>query len=399
MITCLLPGGRGRLFPLHDPPPSTTRRTIVRGVNTDWQPRAASHPMATFAPAFSQLRLLLVAERASAATPSDQQSSSRRWPLLRPLSLPYPSCPEAIVDFFVDGQTVYEINKSCRSMGTCSALLPPELVLSDGSLLLATPVDPLLLLLPQLRQLASTSFVPLLDAVAPPKLSLCVRQNLSALARQPAVLRRLHCLCDLRQLPAEAVRDCAACSSDSSESAVPNGGGEAWVPQAVSVQEGQLRAAALAGGDLFVRYNQEKALSFLILKHSTAAEIAAQRASSKQRDSASKGDSSAHAPATPDRNAQALAFSLLSAYLPKPVAAALEKRLCTQGRLLEEKAAAATQVSNGKTTSSSTSTSSSSSESAANSKNAPAEKVSGGSKRTAAASSTVPRKAAAKRKR
>ncbi|KAL8434604.1 hypothetical protein ACSSS7_003079 [Eimeria intestinalis] len=265
--------------------------------------------MATPPPSPSRIRLMLLAER----TPRQQEATKpRQWPHLKPLTLPYPSCSTAMVDFFVDGQTVYEINKSCRSVGVCSAFLPPQLVISDASLLLASPVDPLLLLLPHLKQLAAASYVPLLEAVASHNLKVEVRKNLHALATHPGVLRRLHYLCDIEILPSAAESTSATKCSGATD-------------RPVSAEEGEARAAAIASGSLFVRFNSEKTLDFLMRKHKKLAAVVVQRSTACL--------ASPDAAPPPDKNAHNLALTIFSAYLPKTTAAALEQRLRKEGYL------------------------------------------------------------------
>ncbi|CDJ52245.1 hypothetical protein, conserved [Eimeria brunetti] len=269
----------------------------------------------------SQLRLLLIPQ---GSTPPNKPlkpggDSAAAWPTLLPLSLPYPSAPDVMVDFFISGNSIYEINKGSRSQGTCSALLPPDLVLADGSLLLATPIDPLLLLLPHLKQHAATAFVPLLDAAAPTKFKVQVRQNLQAVAQHPAVLRRLHFACDIRMLNAAKTQ-----TEDEGEAACKSAAAEEEATPAVSAEEGETRRAAAQQGTLFVRFNMERALAFLVRKHAKlAAAIALQRGIS----SSSGGVNPSLASSPADCSSNALSFSLLSAYLAAPIAAALEQRL------------------------------------------------------------------------
>ncbi|CDJ36222.1 uncharacterized protein EMH_0041350 [Eimeria mitis] len=288
----------------------------------------------------SQLRLLLIpGEATPPSKPPKGRGGASAGPTLLPLSLPYPSTPDVMVDFFVSGQSIYEINKSCRSVGTCSALLPPELVLSDASLLLATPVDPLLLLLPHLKQHASKSFVPLLDAVAPTQLELQVRRNLQAVSQHPGVLRRLDFTCDIRLLNAtkdETEKDteasCPSAAATASHASAAAAAATAATP-AVSAEEGKRRRAAAEEGTLFVRFNLDKTLTFLLQKHAKlAAAIAAQRGISCSSSSSSGNSNLAASPA--DCSSNALSFSLLSAYLTPPIATALEQRLKKDGILL-----------------------------------------------------------------
>ncbi|CDI83263.1 hypothetical protein, conserved [Eimeria acervulina] len=299
-------------------------------------------------PSPHELRLLLIPGGATPPKVPPKDATGSRLngptgPTLLPLSLPYPSAPEVMVDFFVSGQSIYELNRSCRSVGTCSALLPPELVLSDASLLLATPIDPLLLLLPHLKQHASSSFVSLLDAVASHKLDLQIRRNLQAVAQHPAVLRRLHFACDIRLLNATKVEteEAAGAAADHTEAAQQ---GPAAAATAVSAEEGKKRLEAALGGTLFVRLNMDKTLAFLLRKHAKlAAAIAMQRglsSSSSNNSSSSNGSSSNSssensnlACSPPDSSSNALSFSLLSAYLTAQIAASLEQRLKKDGLL------------------------------------------------------------------
>ncbi|CDJ39046.1 hypothetical protein, conserved [Eimeria tenella] len=295
----------------------------------------------------SELRLLVLAggPKASGATPPNKPQESgapqkkASWQSLQPLALPYPSAPEVPVDFFVRGEVIYEINKSCRSVGTCSALLPPQLLLGDGSLLLATPMDPLLLLLPHLRQTAATAFLPLLDAAAPNKLDANLRSNLQALAQHPAVLRRLHCTCDLRLLNCEA----AAAETE------PPAADATAAAAAVTAEEGRERLSAALSGCLFVRFNSAKTTDFLLRKHNKLARaISAQRVAPSAF-SAATASAVAHSSSSPpaaaaaaataaaaaDPGSHSLAFSIFSAYLVKPLAAAVEQRLKREGLLSE----------------------------------------------------------------
>ncbi|XP_026194491.1 uncharacterized protein LOC34620798 [Cyclospora cayetanensis] len=307
--------------------------------------------MATTAPPLdaSQLRLLVVPSPLSPQKPSKRGEilqSKSDWPIFRPIALPHPSSPNVIVDFFVAGKDIYEMNKSCRSVGVCSALLPPQLVLSDGSLLLATPVDPLLLLLPHLMQQAAASFVPLLEAVAPPKVDVEVRRNLQALAGHSAVLRRLHWVSDLRMLSAAkpahgettGAADCAADTSKPPES--PASVLAESAP--ASIEEGDARGSAALGGSLFVRFNNDKTLTFLLRKHGKLVTAIARQRSSVPL-GASEADQGGGPPvSTSDASLQAFALSLFSAYLPKTLTTALEVRLRKEGLLREEKPCLAT---------------------------------------------------------
>ncbi|KAL8273043.1 hypothetical protein Esti_002964 [Eimeria stiedai] len=353
--------------------------------------------MATSPPLPSQIRLLLLADR----TPRQHGATKpRQWPCLKPLTFPYPSCSTAMVDFFVDGQTVYEINRSCRSVGVCSALLPPQLVISDASLLLASPVDPLLLLLPQLKQLAAASYLPLLEAVAPQNLEVEVRKNLHALATQPGVLRRLHYLCDLQNLSSVADFTAATKSSaDSGTAAAQTSEGAEATDRPVSAEEGVARGAAVANGSLFVRFNPKKTLDFLIKKHKKLAAVVAHRSTACLASSNGEklGAVSAATP-PPDKNAHSLALSIFSAYLPKATAAALEQRLRKEGWLLsEEKPPAAASASKSEEEIS-LGTSCNNCETLAPPKKAAVEKTGTRVKRTATASSSASRKTPAKRR-
>ncbi|CDJ64841.1 hypothetical protein, conserved [Eimeria necatrix] len=295
----------------------------------------------------SELRLLVLAggPKASGATPPNKPPESAAsqkkasWQSLQPLALPYPSAPEVPVDFFVSGEVIYEINKSCRSVGTCSALLPPQLLLGDGSLLLATPMDPLLLLLPHLRLTAAASFLPLLDAAAPSKLDANLRSNLQALAQHPAVLRRLHCTCDLRLLNSDAA------AAETEPAVADAAAAAAAAAAAVTAEEGRERLSAALSGCLFVRFNSAKTTDFLLRKHNKLARaISAQRvapsafpaaAASAVAHSSSSPPAAAAAAAAADPSSHSLAFSIFSAYLVKPLAAALEQRLKREGLLSE----------------------------------------------------------------
>lgn len=291
---------------------------------------------------------------------------------------------------------MYEINKSRRSVGTCSALLPPQLVLSDASLLLATPVDPLLLLLPQLRQFAAAGFLPLLDAIAPQKLDVEVRRNLRALAKHPGVLRRLHYVCDLRMLPCQTVagEGTAIPSADSEVAKDSESGASSARP--ISIEEGKARAAAANGGSLFVRFNLDSTMSFLVRKHTKlAAAIAVQRSAACQRGPCTE-KGGIPTPAI-DSSAHQLAFSLFSAYLPKALAIALEKRLRKDGILTEEKPSAPAVAEKG--TKGINSNSTTASQTASLKTNAVPEKKGTRLKRTAAsAASTANKKIAARRR-
>ncbi|CDI74545.1 hypothetical protein, conserved [Eimeria praecox] len=292
--------------------------------------------MAKPLPSPNQLRLLLIPGGATPPNKPPEEAGSA-WPTLLPLSLPYPSAPDVMVDFFVSGQSIYEINKSRRSLGICSALLPPELVMSDASLLLATPVDPLLLLLPHLKQHAAGSFVSLLDAAAPPKFEVKVRRNLQAVAQHPAVLRRLHLVCDIRVLNAEKNQakeetDTTCHKGQAEGPAAAKTDAATGVTPPVSAEEGKNRLEAMLGGMLFVRFNLEKTVAFLVRRHAKlASSIAAQRSSSGSSSSSSSKDGASSAA---DCSSNALSFSLLSAYLTAPIAAALEQRLKKDGILL-----------------------------------------------------------------
>lgn len=300
--------------------------------------------MTACSPSPSQLRLLLLAsptrtQQLPLSSVQKKQERRAALPVLQSISLPYPSCSGAVVDFYVRGETVYEINKSCRSMGTCSALLPPQLVLGDGSLLVATPVDPLLLLLPQLRQLAASAFLPLLEAIAPQQLSLEVRHNLCAVAKQPGVLRRLHYLCDIRLLACPPASEAEA--AQSADTAAPVGSDSACAvvtnTKPVSAEEGAARRAAVDSGSLFVRFNIENTMDFLLRKHAKlGAAIAAERSEAVKggTSNAEEGNSPA---SSADRSAASLAFHILSAYLPKAVSSALEQQLRKKGVLIEDR--------------------------------------------------------------
>ncbi|KAL8455494.1 hypothetical protein Emag_000623 [Eimeria magna] len=353
--------------------------------------------MATPPPLPSQIRLLLVANR-----PPRQQKAAkpRQWPHLKPLTFPYPSCSTAMVDFFVDGDTLYEINKSCRSVGVCSALLPPQLVISDASLLLASPVDPLLLLLPHLKELAASSYLPLLEAVAPQNIEEEVRKNLHALATHPGVLRRLHYLCDVRMLSITAESTATTeCSAGSGTATSQSTEGAVATDRPVSADEGAARGVAVASGSLFVRFNPEKTLNFLMRKHRKLAAVVAQRSTAclASLNGEKPGEVSAISP-PPDKNAHSLALSIFSAYLPKATASALEQRLRKEGCLSPEEKPASPPPASESKKEALVGISCKKSETPANSKKAAVEKAGTRVKRAATASSSASKKPPAKRR-
>ncbi|CDJ58051.1 hypothetical protein, conserved [Eimeria maxima] len=297
--------------------------------------------MAKPLPSPSQLRLLLIpGETTPPNKPLNDAAGTPRessaWPTLLPFSLPYPSAPDVMVDFFVAGQSIYEINKGCRSLGPCSALLPPEVVLSDASLLLATPIDPLLLLLPHLKQHAASSFVSLMDAVAPTKLELQIRRNLQAVAQHPAVIRRLHFFCDIRLLNGtnnvaeQEVGSARPTATAQQGTASPVAPSAAEASTAVGAEEEKRRLSAAMGETLFVRFNMDKTLAFLARRHAKlAAAIALQRGAG----SSNNGENGSIGSTPADCSSNTLAFSLISAYLIAPIATALEQRLKKNGIL------------------------------------------------------------------
>ncbi|PFH31968.1 Ydr279p family (RNase H2 complex component) protein [Besnoitia besnoiti] len=130
-------------------------------------------------------------------------------------------------------------------MGTTSALLrSPEFVLEDGSLLSATPFDPLLIFLSLLHQHASEVFVPFSQLISQCDYSDEVRRNLTWVSSLPAVAKRISLVADIRR----------ACSSTREANAAQLGGD-------LSCSSDAERALQ------FCRLNLQKAVAYLQVKH------------------------------------------------------------------------------------------------------------------------------------
>ncbi|CBZ51260.1 conserved hypothetical protein [Neospora caninum Liverpool] len=158
--------------------------------------------------------------------------------------LPHPSQPSIVVAFLWANSTLYELNQFTRDMGLTSVLLrSPEFVLGNGSLLAATPFDPLFIFLALLHRHAAEFFVPFSQLISQCEYSHEVRRNLAWLASAPAVTQRISLVADVR---------CA----DSSTVDGPTLGGEA-VSTSLGVQP----------IPEFCRLNVDKALAFLHRKH------------------------------------------------------------------------------------------------------------------------------------
>lgn len=310
-------------------------------------------------------------ERQKLAGPQISQPVSPS--VFRRFALPHPSCPQQVVDFFVSGRgtcdksNIFELHRATRECGRTSAfLLQPELVLQDGSLLLAVPVDPLLLLLPLIRQhqhenVNGGRFVCSGADKKQPEDTLSaghgyfwsildvgsggcnyedsVRRNIKALALHPAVLCRLHFICEVRPLgnTKEHVDSPDAASRVSSEIAVT----------------GLFRMAT--EGKLYVRYDETRSMEFIkrrflklgntLQRHGNAfgrklvdssyqSEVSLQQCGKSENTDKGGVDIAAESKIHFDSSVARVAFELLRCYLPRPVAdkigAQLEKEYSLQ---------------------------------------------------------------------